>query len=78
MKRGFGRAFSTRASSSRAAVLEPPSLAPTNRNSLMGLVSKWLAMTMRSGRSPGSVATMLAIFTRPTGVDASKGCSTAL
>ena len=33
---------------------------------------------MRSGRSPGSVAITLAIFTRPIGVLVSNGCSTAL
>ena len=59
-------------------MLDPPSFAPTNRNSSIGLVSKWLASRIRSGRSPGSVAVMLAIFTRPTGVVASKACSLAL
>jgi hypothetical protein len=36
---GLARPFSARASSSRKAVLDPPSLAPTNRKSRISLVS---------------------------------------
>ena len=78
MVNGRGLSFSVRASSISAAVLEPPSLAPTNRNSRKSLVSKWLPMMMRSGRVPGSVAMMFAILTLPSGVRPSNGCSTAL
>ena len=78
VKGSCGRALSTRASSSRAAVLEAPSLAPTNRNSLNSLVSKWLASTMRSARRPGMVAIRLTILIGPIGVVAVHACSTAL
>ena len=73
-----GRSLSTRASSSNAPVLEPPSLAPTKVKSRKSFVSKWLARMMRSGREPGRVATTLAIATVPSGVRASNGCSVAL
>ncbi len=59
-------------------MLDPPSLAPTKRNSRNSFVSKWLARMIRSGRVPGSVAITLAIATVPSGVRASNGCSVAL
>ena len=50
----FFRSFSTRASSSSIAALDPPSLAPTKRNCRYSFVSKWPVIRMRSGSRAGN------------------------
>ena len=72
MVKSFLRVFSTRASSSTKAALDPPSLAPTNRKSRNRLVSKCPANTMRSGRAPGIVAIRFTMCTWPAGVASSQ------
>ena len=59
---GFFRSFSTRASSSSIAALDPPSFAPTKRNCRNSFVSKWPVIRMRSASAPGILTTTLAIF----------------
>jgi hypothetical protein len=67
---GFFRSFSTRASSSSIAALDPPSFAPTKRNCRNSFVSKWPVIRMRSASAPGILTTTLAIFDVPSGVSA--------
>ena len=79
MVSGFLRAFSTRASSSRNAALDPPSLAPTNRNCaeqlrvvVAGDDDAVLAARRESWRS------RFTMWTLPSGVWSSHACSTTV